>query len=221
MALPLKWQDRFVRLGYPSLLRHASWMLLAQIGLYINGITLRTNVRPQRLRAETGMARTTFFDAKSELIKHGLLTWTKIDGQRWFSLPVLPPAPSQSPIHGMKKSDQLDVSVSPIGPVDGETPTQTQRTAHSRQQIKTQLGKQISSLLPALGLDEDILPMLLGQKQVEELCRSDVTLDDIAYNLSRAVQSCGHPVHEKKVRAALDQDVQMASRVFGARIVEI
>lgn len=223
MAPTHRWYDQFLDAGWARLLTPAALRLILAVGRRADKF-LRTRTRLERLREEAGLPRPTFFRAKGELVRYGLLERRKIDGSWHLILPFpVPDAPQKSLSRETRRSHQRDSLVSPMRPSQHQTARRARLSANGQQKTGKQLGgKSISALqqfVRKLGVQEqeDVLAV------VDVVRRAPDQLDAEAHALSRRLQSQRVLVSETEVRRLLSDAlvVAQAAGLFGAQVVAV
>ncbi len=233
MAPDHRWYDQFVDHGWPRVLSPAALRLVVTVGRRVDK-ALRTRTKLDRLQEEAGLPRSTFFRAKAELVRYGLLERKKIGG-KWHLIlpfPVLY-APERGLTGETKASHQRDFFVSSLRLTKRQTSGQVGLSDDGQQKTGRQLGGQSSItlqqwLVRKLGPAgrQEVLEDILGA--VDVVRKAPTRLADEARTLSRQLQSKGALIPEVEVRSLLrdavvllDPVVESALRLFNGQIIKV
>jgi hypothetical protein len=245
MAPPHRWFDLLVDARWHTVLTKTELQLLLAVGRRVDR-TSRTRIKLDRLREESGLDRTTFFRAKTALIRYSLLNRAKLDG-RWIITLPLPPVASAN--HGPRSQRTTDQKVSSLrtkkyanhGPADGQKPPQTRKTAAAQQKTQAQLEGQAQGQEPAglrdylqgKGVPEAFVPDFLDALRiVQALPATDgvrpSAVADASWTLGLKLQAHGVLISAAQVEvlfgdalALVNPLVQAAVKIFDAEILEV
>lgn len=227
MAPPYRWYDDFLDAGWPARLSPSALRLVLAIGRRVDVRTLTTRIALKRLRAEAALPHRTFFDAKRELCRHGLVHHAKERGCKTPNLVLthpVPRVPSGAPGSANPRALRCEPAHSGVqttAPAEGQKLRLTRKTAVSEQQTKAQLEAQtwgqsqlVTRYLEQQGVPpEFITPFweaIRSVLAVEEARGQAEAVAGAAFELSRLMQSRGSFWPEVKVADVLERAFAVA-----------
>lgn len=223
MAPPFRWFDSFCDAGWPAALTPAALRLVLAVGRRVDRHTRQTRVSLSRLQDEVRLPSRSFWRAKTELARYGLLHCSKLKGKWTITLvapvPEVPPTAESTATPGSKNCHQWQKRLPSVAETTRQKPTRTWVSAADRQQTKAQLEEQteaqirtalVVSLSRYLGSDDGWL--------LEELVAASLavaaapgSLGDQAHLLSRRLQANNVLAPEDAVREALQDAAAIAA----------